>query len=738
MFSFRDYFDETYEDEPYVPGEECDDYLALLEMLLESLLAQKGLFGEEGRIFPKGLTTSERDISNYFSAPPALREPEEKRVSLADFSRALRHIRSRAKKDMGNAPITEVFQMFELDDYQMLAVILALSGTCSRRFESLFSYLHNKLDGREPTFGLLDAVFETIGLPETSLRSELSDPSGIMQRFFLLDEEKAFLYSFRKKLLLHPYMQKYLTGEEKGYQFYEGFVAKEYRETPVFSDAMEPDRKKLFQISELAYAKELYYFVETSDLELVEALECKTARDKNQPLYILDLRTNPPDEKSGRKFERSVQELMIRRKLFPGRLLIRLPELEREAKYAWILLKKLHFLEPGDSSAGLYGFEKMPEWFISQGMPSLQLEKPEVEERVSIWKAFMEKEPLAEDVSLEDIADCYEITYGEIKRAAEYAVLMSKLSVSEDDFEQDMAEEPKRMITREQLIQAVLRQNTARFGTLASEIKPVYVWEDITMQDGQREVLMTACRRYKLRNRIGNQWGLKKKNAYGNGVSILLYGPPGTGKTMAAQVVAREVGLPLYRVDLSQLFSKYIGETEKNLAMIFEEASHSNVILFFDEADALFSKRTEVGDSNDKYANAETAYLLQKIEEYRGISILATNFYNNFDQAFVRRITYAVHLESPNEEERLALWLNILPPETPREKNIDFKFFADQFELSGSNIKAILYSASFMAGAEGVSLGPKHIVKAMKYEFEKLGRMIDGSQFGKYAVFLYR
>ncbi|MBQ9437819.1 MAG: ATP-binding protein, partial [Lachnospiraceae bacterium] len=177
---------------------------------------------------------------------------------------------------------------------------------------------------------------------------------------------------------------------------------------------------------------------------------------------------------------------------------------------------------------------------------------------------------------------------------------------------------------------------------------------------------------------------------------------------------------------------------EKNLAMIFEEASHSNVILFFDEADALFSKRTEVGDSNDKYANAETAYLLQKIEEYRGISILATNFYNNFDQAFVRRITYAVHLESPNEEERLALWLNILPPETPREKNIDFKFFADQFELSGSNIKAILYSASFMAGAEGVSLGPKHIVKAMKFEFEKLGRMIDGSQFGKYAVFLYR
>ncbi|MBQ7506496.1 MAG: ATP-binding protein [Lachnospiraceae bacterium] len=253
------------------------------------------------------------------------------------------------------------------------------------------------------------------------------------------------------------------------------------------------------------------------------------------------------------------------------------------------------------------------------------------------------------------------------------------------------------------------------------------------MTDSQRRILKVACDRYRLRNRIGDNWGLKKKNAYGNGVSILLYGPPGTGKTMAAQVIANELGLPLYRIDLSQIYSKYIGETEKNLSAIFNEASKANVILFFDEADALFSKRTDITQANDKFANSETAYLLQKIEEYRGISILATNFFNNFDSAFVRRITYAAHLESPNEEERYTLWTHILPEDVPIDKDIDFRFLANKFELSGSNIKAILYSASYMAGAEGATLGARHIVKAMKYEFDKLGKMIDTSDFGAYA-----
>ena len=192
----------------------------------------------------------------------------------------------------------------------------------------------------------------------------------------------------------------------------------------------------------------------------------------------------------------------------------------------------------------------------------------------------------------------------------------------------------------------------------------------------------------------------------------------------------------MYRVDISRIFSKYIGETEKNLSIIFDAAKGSNVILFFDEADALFSKRTEIGSSNDKYSNSETAFLLQKIEEYDGMSILATNLYANFDAAFIRRITYAVRLDSPDEEARYILWKTMLPETADLNKDIPFRFLAKNFELSGANIKAILFGAAYMAGAEGASVGIAHIVRSMEYEYRKLGRFIDRESFGPYAKYL--
>ncbi|MCR5098835.1 MAG: ATP-binding protein [Lachnospiraceae bacterium] len=215
-----------------------------------------------------------------------------------------------------------------------------------------------------------------------------------------------------------------------------------------------------------------------------------------------------------------------------------------------------------------------------------------------------------------------------------------------------------------------------------------------------------------------------------------MYGAPGTGKTMAAQVVANELGLPLYRVDVSQIFSKYIGETEKNLGVIFEEAKKVNVILFFDEADALFAKRTEVGDSNDRYANAETAYLLQKIEEHNGMTILATNLYHNFDSAFVRRITYVVHIDSPDEATRLRLWKHTLPETCRFSSDVDFEYLAEHFELSGSNIKAILQTAAYYAGGFDRAITMADVIMALRYELEKLGRIIDSTDFGNYGVYL--
>lgn len=224
-----------------------------------------------------------------------------------------------------------------------------------------------------------------------------------------------------------------------------------------------------------------------------------------------------------------------------------------------------------------------------------------------------------------------------------------------------------------------------------------------------------------------------RKLSYGRGTSILFYGPPGTGKTMGAQVLAREIGLELYRIDLSQTVSKYIGETEKNLGAIFDEARYVNAVLFFDEADALFSKRTEVKESNDRYANLETSYLLQKIEECDGVCILATNRVGNFDDAFKRRIHYMVEFPIPSYEMRLNLWQSILPPEMPREGNIDFEFLAKNFEYPGSLIKNILLSASFMAAGKHKGLSMGEILEAVRLESAKIGKILWPADFAQYG-----
>ena len=192
---------------------------------------------------------------------------------------------------------------------------------------------------------------------------------------------------------------------------------------------------------------------------------------------------------------------------------------------------------------------------------------------------------------------------------------------------------------------------------------------------------------------------------------------------MTAQVLAGEFGLDAYRVDMSRIMDKYIGETEKKLSELFDAAKDSNAILFFDEADALFSKRTEVSDARDKYANAETAYLLQRMEEHNGISILATNAAQNFDEAFKRRISFLVNLPMPSPETRRRIWHSVFPAGAPL-RGVDLDFFARRFELSGSSIKNVAVSAAYLAAAEGSDITREHVTRAVRDEYQKTGRVL--------------
>ncbi len=258
-------------------------------------------------------------------------------------------------------------------------------------------------------------------------------------------------------------------------------------------------------------------------------------------------------------------------------------------------------------------------------------------------------------------------------------------------------------------------------GQLAVQIPPAFGWDDIVLGVRQKKLLQQLKNRVMYQKTVMGQWGFEKKIAYGTGISALFYGPPGTGKTMGAQVIAADLKLPLYRIDISRIASKYIGETEKNLGLLFDEANRRNIILFFDEADTLFAKRSGISNSNDRYANMETGYLLQKIEEYKGIAILATNYLENIDSAFQRRIQYIIHFPFPDEAMRLQLWKKSFPENAPMEDDVDFSFYAKKYELSGSSIKETALNSAYLAAAQGESIHDSHIKQALEFYFEKMG-----------------
>ncbi len=255
---------------------------------------------------------------------------------------------------------------------------------------------------------------------------------------------------------------------------------------------------------------------------------------------------------------------------------------------------------------------------------------------------------------------------------------------------------------------------------------------DVILPSEQEKQLKQICSFITNRKRIYNEWNFVDKIPYGRGITALFYGASGTGKTLAATAMANELGLELYRVDLSQLISKYIGETQKNIGRVFDEAKDTDCILFFDEADALFSRRTDTSDSADKHSNAEIAYLLQRTERYDGTIFMATNLLQNLDEAFRRRIGYMIQFPMPDESLREAMWANIFPNEAPTE-DINFGYLAKHIELSGAGIRNCAVGAALLAAGEGGSINMQRIIRAAQAEYKKQNKTFSQQVIAMFA-----
>jgi SpoVK/Ycf46/Vps4 family AAA+-type ATPase len=286
-------------------------------------------------------------------------------------------------------------------------------------------------------------------------------------------------------------------------------------------------------------------------------------------------------------------------------------------------------------------------------------------------------------------------------------------------------------------VNVALRQAMQIHGELMQPLACPYTWDDLVVSQHLERTLKDFESQVLLRWEVYEKWGFARLTHLGQGISALFGGPSGTGKTMAAQVLARSLGLELYRVDLAGVVNKYIGETEKRLRDVFDACERSGALLFFDEADALFGSRMQVKDSHDRFANIEIDYLLQRIEQFDGIAILATNRKNDLDAAFLRRLRFVVDFLNPDKRERRILWEKSLPACAPDGERIteglDFAVLAEEMDLNGAQIKAIALGAAFLARGAGARIGMEHIELSAHREFAKQGQMLRAA-LGKGAL----
>ncbi|PMS11830.1 ATP-binding protein [Trinickia caryophylli] len=348
---------------------------------------------------------------------------------------------------------------------------------------------------------------------------------------------------------------------------------------------------------------------------------------------------------------------------------------------------------------------------------TLRVEAPDAHLRRSAWLKYAERVDLVLDEGLlERLVDGYRFTEERIAIILKEVVSHRWLVDSERDLSN-------------RLVDACRAEAEASQLGIAQEIKRAHRLTDIVAPSDTIDQLNELLSHMKYRRQVVDEWGFAGKHAGSCNLSALFHGPSGTGKTMGAAVIANELQMSLYRVDLASVMSKYIGETEQHLSQLFEWAEGRNVVLFFDEAEALFGKRTETKDAHDRYANLQIGYLLQRIETHPGLVILATNLMPNIDKAFLRRFRFLIEFPFPSAEQREALWRQSFPGGVPLASDVDFELLAHRAALAGGSIHNVVLSAAFRAAAEGTPVQMHHVVRSLEREYEKIGKLFSPGDF---------
>ena len=596
--------------------------------------------------------------------------------------------------------LRHVQRAFDLVPADVELLLVALAPDLDARLESLYGYLHDDVSRRRASIGL---ALELAGvpLPGAAARARLQAGAPLIDSGLVEVEEteRPFL---TRGLRVPDRVTMYLLGDDRPDELLLPLLGES-------GPAAGGDPAAL--AGALRAGSRLAYLRDARDGSAT-GLAVAALAELSAPAVVLDLRRLSPDADVAAIASCAGREARLRGAgLVAGPLDVLVargaPAVRAFAELGWPTV--------------LYG---TCSWnpAHSRGVPVLVdvgLASPE--ERAGWWRASLGDAAAAD--GLDAAAETTQFRLGplQIARAALSAQQQATLRGGP--------------VTPTDLRAGARAQNASELERCARRVSPVVDFADLVLPGEQVAGLRELAARARHRERVLDEWGLGSRSSKGRGITGLFAGDSGTGKTMSAEVVAADLGLDLYVIDLSSVVDKYIGETEKNLDRVFSDAEGMNAVLLFDEADALFGKRSEVSDARDRYANVEVAYLLQRMELFDGIAILTTNMRANVDEAFTRRIDVVIDFPRPDEGDRLRLWQINLPAEIPRAGDDDLEFLARAFDLAGGNIRNVCLCAAYLAADAGRVVTMADLVRGVAIEYRKLGRMCTASEFGPYLEF---
>jgi hypothetical protein len=587
---------------------------------------------------------------------------------------------------------------FALDAFDVELLLIAIAPDLDPRFERLYAYLQDDVSRRRASAGLaLELCGASLGEPDARRRLSPAGPLVAGGLVLVEDGDRPFL---TRSLRVPDRVAAHLLGDDDPDAVVEPLMVTpepaEFEEAQVIARAIR-DGVRICYVHEVTGAAG-------------EAMAASALTLADLGCVVLDLRRLAPMDPAVEMIQAGVREARLRN----GGLVA--GPIDALAERGGAAIAALAEAPCPVIAIGTRGWD--PVW--SRAVPLLlEAPVPNLELRSRLWApALDEASSGSTDPVVRTGLAAFRLSPEQVVRAIRAA--------------RQQATAEGRSVGAVDLQAGARSQNAGGLERLARRIRPQVAWRDLVLPEGVVTQLGEIAARARFRDVVLDRWELGRRSSKGRGLTALFAGDSGTGKTMSAEVVAGELGLDLYVIDLSIVIDKYIGETEKNLDRIFVEADRVNGVLLFDEADAIFGKRSDVKDSHDRYANVEVAYLLQRMELFDGVAILTTNLRSNVDEAFTRRLDAVVDFPMPDEQDRCRLWRNNLPATVPQADDIDVEFLARAFKLSGGNIRNIAVAAAFFAAAEDRAVGMADLIRATEREYRKLGRLTVEAEFGRY------